>query len=56
MAAVQSPLAPVVAIEPAPMVLPAADRTNPTEETVFIASDGVILDDPNFQRVWSYDY
>lgn len=25
-------------------------------ETVFIASDGEILDDPNFQRVWSYDY
>ncbi len=45
------PPAAIQPLEPLP-----ADGGMVGSETVFIASDGEILDAPNFQRVWLYDY
>lgn len=45
-------------IEPVAMPTAPAPRTaapSDERETVFIASDGTVLNDPNFQRAWSYE-
>ena len=44
----------VVAEVPA-VPVPRVQTQELADDTVFISSDGQLLDDPNFQRTWSFD-